>query len=179
VVKIQDAVKTGQKTGKIGSTWGEFQLRNNGDDLQLSGGKSGSDSYDLPRKQFTTTEAQMYAALKPKQYTCTSSCRKTVGKYGSQSIYGYGGTSGGIRSFEMRASGEPADVKAAIPAVIADGFAAVQGPDVAALKAYVEAHNDGKSYASYVSGWRVEITGNNDDSYRSQTISIRYESFYV
>ena len=31
VKKVQDAVKTGQKSQKVGSTWGEFQLRNDGD----------------------------------------------------------------------------------------------------------------------------------------------------
>jgi hypothetical protein len=179
VAKIQQAVGTGQKSSKVGSTWGEFQLSNYGDSLQVSGGKSGSDSFDLPRKEFQTTEAQLSAALKAKQYACTTSCRKTVGKYGSQSIYGYGSSGGGIRSFEIRTSGDPADVKSATPGAIADGFGALKGPDVAALKAYVDAHADGKSYAAYVSGWRVEITANNDDDYASQTISVRYESFYV
>lgn len=179
VAKIQEAVKTGQKSTKVGSTWGEFELRNDGDNLQISGGKSGSDSFDLPRKEFHTTEAQLSAALRAKKYTCTTSCRKTIGQYGSQTIFGYGGAKSGIRSLEIRASGEPADVKAAIPAASADAFAVLKGPDVATLKAWVGAHNDGKSYASYVSGWRVEITGDNDSSYSSQKISITYESFYV
>jgi hypothetical protein len=179
VAKVQQAVKTGQKTQKVGSTWGEFQLNNNGDDLQLRGGKSGSDSFDLPRRQFETTEAQLQAGLKAKQYTCTSSCRKTLGKYGSQTIYGIGSSGAGIRILEMRASGDTADVKAAVPTTVSDGFGAVKGTDAAALKAYIDSHSDGKSYASYVSGWRIEITANNDDDYSSVSISVRYESFYV
>ena len=127
VAKVQQAVKTGQKTQKVGSTWGEFQLSNNGDDLSLRGGKSGSDSFDLPRKQFQTTEAQLTAALKPKQYTCATSCRKAVGKYGSQSIFGIGSTGAGIRSLDIRASGDTADVKAAMPAAVADAFGALKG----------------------------------------------------
>jgi hypothetical protein len=181
VAKVQQAVKGGQKNGKVGSTWGEFRLRNYGDALQLSGGKSGTDSYQVPRKQFQTTEAQLYAALKAKQYSCTSLCKKTVGKYGSQSIDGYGGSNGGgLSSFNLRVSGEAADLKTAMPAAIADGFAALKGPDVEALRAYATAHSDGKPYAGYVAGWRVEITGNRIASdFGSQSISIRPELFYL
>jgi hypothetical protein len=170
VAKIQQAVKTGQKSGKV--------LRNSGDELRLSGGKSGSDSLDLPRKEFQTTEATLNAGFKAKGYECTSSCRKKVGQYGSKSVFGIG-SSGGLRSISIRASGEPAEVKTAMPAVIADTFAIVKGPDVAVLKAWIAARSDGKSYAGYVSGWRVEITGESDSSYASQTVDISYESFYV
>ena len=179
VAKVQQFVKGGQKSGKVGSTWGEFEVRNNGDTLQLSGGKSGSDSYELPRKQFQTTEAQLNAALKPKKYTCSTSCRKKVGEYGSQTIFGFGSSNSGIRSLEIRATGESADVKAAIPAATADAFVVLKGPDVAALKAWVTSHSDGKSYAAYVAGWRVEATASDSSSFTSQTISISYESFYV
>jgi hypothetical protein len=179
VKKIQDAVKTGQKSQKVGSTWGEFELRNDGDDLRLSGGKSGSDSLDLPRKSFDTTEAQLVAALKAKSYVCTSSCSKQVGKYGSQRVYSYASKGEGIRSLDMSASGDPEDVKKALPAAVNDAFGALKGDDVAALKSYVQAHNDGKSYAAYVAGWRVEIIANNEDSYSSSRISISYETFYV
>jgi hypothetical protein len=178
VAKIQQAVKTGQKTGKVGSTWGEFDLRNDGDQLRLSGGKSGSDSLDLPRKEFQTTEAALNAGFKAKGYECTSSCRKTVDEYGSMSVFGIG-SSGGLRSISIRASGEPAEVKTAMPAVTADTFAIVKGPDVAVLKAWIAARSDGKSYAGYVSGWRVEITGESDTDYASRTVDISYESFYV
>jgi hypothetical protein len=139
VVKIQQAVKTGQKTGKVGSTWGEFDLRNNGE--------------------------------------CTSTCLKKVGLFGFQSVFGIG--SGGLRSVSMRASGKPAEVKTAMPAVTADTFAILKGPDVAVLKAWIAARADGKSYAGYVSGWRIEIAGNSDTSYASQNVDISYESFYV
>lgn len=179
VKKIQDAVGTGQKSQKVGSTWGEFELRNDGDQYQLSGGKSGSDSFDLPRKSFDTTEDQLIAALKAKKYVCTSSCSKQVGKYGSQRIYSYASKGEGIRSLEMSSSGDPEDVKQALPAAVNDAFGALKGEDIAALKAYVQAHSDGKSYASYVAGWRVEIIANNEDSYSSSRISISYETFYV
>ncbi|MEV0286043.1 MULTISPECIES: hypothetical protein [unclassified Kribbella] len=179
VKKIQDAVGTGQKSQKVGSTWGEFELRNDGDQVQLSGGKSGSDSFDLPRKSFSTTEDQLIAALKAKKYVCTSSCSKQVGKYGSQRIYSYASKGEGIRSLEMSSSGDPEDVKQALPAAVNDAFGALKGEDIAALKAFVQAHSDGKSYASYVAGWRVEIIANNEDSYSSSRISISYETFYV
>lgn len=178
VAKIQQAVKTGQKNTKVGSTWGEFNLLNSGETVQISGGKSGSDSYDLPRKELQTTESQLNATLTAKQYKCTSSCRKTLGKYGSQSVFAIGGD-GGIRSIEFRASGDPSEVKAAMPVVLADGLAAIKGPDVAALKAFIEAHKDGKPYAAYVAGWRVQATGTADEDYSSQTIEIKYESYYV
>jgi hypothetical protein len=178
VAKVQQAVKTGQKSGKVGSTWGEFDLRNSGDELRLSGGRSGSESLDLPRKEFQSTEATLTAGFKAKGYACTTSCRKQVGQYGSQSVFGIG-SNGGLRSIEMRASGEPAEVKTAMPAVTADTFAVLKGPDVAALKAWIAARSDGRSYAGYVSGWRVEITGKSDTDYASKTVDVTYESFYV
>ena len=79
----------------------------------------------------------------------------------------------------MSASGDPADVKIALPAAVNDAFGALKGGDVAALKSYVQAHSDGKSYAAYVAGWRVEITGDSEDDYASQRIAITYETFYV
>lgn len=179
VKKIQDAVKTGQKSQKVGSSWGEFQLRNAGDDLQLRGRKSGADSFEVPRKTFDTTEAQLVAALKAKNYKCTSSCSKSIGRYGSQRIYAYASRNEGLRSLEVSASGAPEDVKKALPAAMNDAFAAVKGADVAALKSYVQAHNDGKSYSAYVAGWRVKIDGSDRDDYASQRISITYESYYV
>ncbi|TDD26629.1 hypothetical protein E1218_12910 [Kribbella turkmenica] len=179
VKKIQEAVKLGQKSQKVGSTWGEFELRNSGDDLQLSGGKSGSDSFDLPRKSFDTTETQLVTALKAKNYVCTTSCSKKVGKYGSQRVYSYASKGEGIRSLEMSASGDPEEVKKALPAAVNDAFAAMKGEDVAALKSYVQAHSDGKSYSAYVAGWRIEVIANNEDSYSSSRISISYETFYV
>ncbi len=45
VKKIQDAVKTGQKSDRVGTTWGEFRLSNNGS-LRLSGRKSGEDEIE-------------------------------------------------------------------------------------------------------------------------------------
>ncbi len=178
VKKIQDAVKVGQKSQKVGSTWGEFELSNDGDEVKLSGGKSGADSLELPRKSFDTTEAKLIAALKAKGYVCTVSCSKKVGEFGSQRVYSYAGKGEGIRSLEMSASGDPKDVKKALPAVANDAFAALTGADVVALKSYVQAHNDGKQYSAYVAGWRVEIIVNNGDSYSSTRVRITYESFY-
>jgi hypothetical protein len=179
VAKVQAAVKNGQKTQKIGSTWGEFELRNDGERLQLAGGKSGADSFELPRKEFQTTSAQLQTALKAKKYDCEVLCRKKVGQYGSQSISGIG-SSGGIRILSARVSGDANEAKAAYPAVLADAFGAVKSSDLAALKAWFDARKDGKSYAGYVAGWRVEIMarGSSGD-YLSMDAEIGYESFYV
>ncbi|WP_433160301.1 hypothetical protein [Kribbella sp. CA-247076] len=179
VKKIQDAVKTGQKSQKVGSTWGEFELSHSGDRLELSGGKSGSDSFDLPRKSFDTTAEQLVAALKAKNYVCTTSCSKKVGKYGTQRVYSYGTKGEGLRSVEVSASGEPEDVKKAFPAAVNDAFGAIKGEDIAALKAYLQAHSDGKAYSAYVAGWRVNIIADKDDTYARSEIEIEYESFYV
>ncbi|MEU4195820.1 hypothetical protein AB0E69_28220 [Kribbella sp. NPDC026611] len=178
VKKIQDAVSSGQKSQKVGSTWGEFQLDNEGDDLRLVGGKSGADSLDIPAKTFDTTEAQLVAALKTKKYVCTTSCTKQVGKFGSQRVYIYGSNGQGLKTVEMSASGDPKDVKVALPATVNDAFGTLKGGDAAALKSYIQAHMDGKSYANYVSGWRVEISTSNSDDYASTRINISYESFY-
>jgi hypothetical protein len=179
VAKIQAAVKTGQKDAKVGSTWGEFNLLNDGDSVQLSGGKSGMDSFELPTKEFPTTVAQLNTALKAKQYTCTLACRKDLGRSGSQRVFGLGGNNSGIRNLEIEASGLPDEVKAALPVAVADAMATLKGPDVAALKTFLDAHKDGKPYAAYVAGWRVQQTGSGDDDYSSQTITIKYESYYV
>lgn len=179
VQKVQDALANGQKTQKVGSSWGEFQLRNEGDTVVLSGGKSGSDSYDVPKKNFDTTGAQMTSALKTKGYVCTSSCSKQVGKFGSQRVYFYASEGEGIKDITMSSSGDPSDVKKALPTAVNDAFGVLKGGDGAALKSYIQAHSDGKSYASYVAGWRVEITGNSEDDFASQQIEITYESFYV
>ena len=137
----------------------------------------------MPRKQFEVTEAQLNAALKAKKYDVHLALQE-VGR--QVRLAGHRR----LRQQERRPqhlrhpglSGEGADVKAAMPGAIADGFGVLKGPDVEALKAYVSSHSDGKSYAGYVSGWRVEITGRNADSdsdYGAQSISIRSENFYV
>jgi len=180
VRKVQDAVKNGQKSQKVGSTWGEFELSNERDTVELSGGKSGSDSFDLPKKTFDTTGPQMTAALKTKQYVCTTSCSKDIGKFGNQRVYFYASEGEGIKDIEMSASGDDeAEVKKALTAAVNDGFGVLKGGDLAALKSYVQAHSDGKSHASYVAGWRVEISGDSSDNYASQKVEIKYESFFV
>ncbi|MFI5713123.1 hypothetical protein [Kribbella sp. NPDC051620] len=179
VAKIQAAVKTGQKDAKVAGSWGDFNLFNNGDSVQVSGSKSGMESFDLPTKEFPTTVEQMTTALKAKQYACTLACRKDLGRSGSQRIFPLGGSSKAIRSLDIEASGDPAEVKAALPVAVADAMGVLKGPDVAALKTFLEAHTDGKPYAAYVAGWRVQQTGTANDDYSSQSISIKYESYYV
>jgi hypothetical protein len=179
VKKVQDAVSNGQKDQKVGTEWGEFQLSNDGDLVELTGRKSGADSYDLPKKTFQTTQAQLVSVLKAKKYVCTASCLKTVGRSGQQRVYTYGSQGEGLKVVDMSGSGDPADVKNTLAAAMSDVFANLKGPDVGALQAYIKAHSDGKSYASYVAGWRVEITVNGSDSYASQEVNITYESFYV
>jgi hypothetical protein len=179
VAKIQAAVKTGQKDAKVGSAWGEFNLFNDGDSIQISGRKSGMESFDLPTKEFPTTVAQLTTALQAKQYACTLACRKDLGRSGSQRIFPLGGSSKAIRSLDIEASGDPGEVKAALPVAVADAMAVLKGPDVAALKKFLDAHTDGKPYAAYVAGWRVQQTGTTNDDFSSQSISIKYESYYV
>jgi hypothetical protein len=179
VKKVQDAVKSGQKSQTVGTSWGEFELQNDGGSYQLSGGKSGEDSLEVPPKTFETTKPQMLAALKAKQYVCTSSCTKEIGKYGYQRVYFYASDGEGIKDIQVSASGDAADVKKALPAALTDAFGVLKGGDTGPLKSYIQAHSDGKSYASYVAGWRVEIKGNSSDSYSSQQVEITYESFYV
>jgi hypothetical protein len=178
VPKIQAAVQGGQKNAKVGTTWGEFNLGNNGDTLRLSGGKSGTDAFEVPRKTFETTEAQLKAALKAKGYDCATLCRKKVGQYGSQYVSGIG-TDGGIRILTATVSGDGAEAKAAFPAVVADAFGSVRGQDVQVLQAWVKAHQDGKSYSGYVNGWRVDLESAGSESYGRLELKVSYESFYV
>ncbi|TCC21951.1 hypothetical protein E0H92_29885 [Kribbella speibonae] len=179
VKKVQDAVKTGQRSDEVGTTWGEFQLSNQGQSVRLSGHKSGEDSMDLPDQSFDTTQAQLVTALKAKGYVCTTSCKKDVGKYGYQRVFFFASSGKGIKDIEISASGEAEDAKKALPAALGDAFGALKGGNVAAVKAYVDAHNDGKPYSAYVGGWKVEISGNSSASYTSQQVSIEYESFYA
>ena len=179
VKKIQESVKTGQRSDEVGTSWGEFQLSNQGQSVRLSGHKSGEDSMDLPDQTFDTTQAQLVAALKAKGYVCTTSCKKDVGKYGYQRVFFYASSGKGIKDIEVSASGEAADAKKALPAALGDAFGALKGGNIEAVKSYVDAHNDGKSYAAYVGGWKVEISGNSSASYTSQQVSISYESFYA
>jgi hypothetical protein len=179
VAKIQTAVKTGQKDAKVESSWGDFNLFNDGDSIQISGRKSGMESFDVPRKEFPTTVTEMITALKAKQYTCTLSCRKDLGRSGSQRIFPLGGSSKTIHSLDIEASGDPGDVKAALPVAVADAMGILKGADVQPIKTFLAAHTDGKPYAAYVAGWRIELTGTGNDDYASQSIRIKYESYYV
>ena len=179
VTKIQDAVKTGQRSDDVSTGWGDFQLSNSGSSLRLSGHKTGEESLDLPDQTFDTTAAQMTTALKAKSYVCTTSCRKDVGEYGSQRVFFYASTGKGIKDLELSVSADGSAVKTAMKSVLGDAFGVLQGGNAAAVKAYVEAHSDGKQYAAYVGGWKVEIDGDTSGSYGSQRVSIEYESFYA
>ncbi|NIK57920.1 PT domain-containing protein [Kribbella shirazensis] len=179
VKKVQAAVKTGQRSEEVSTSWGDLQLSNSGESLRLSGKKSGEDSLDLPDQNFDTTQAQLTAALKAKGYVCTSSCKKEVGQYGSQRVYSYARSGEGIKDIEVSVYGEGSAVKNAMNAVVNDTFGVLKGGNAAAVKSYIQAHSDGKPYAAYVGGWKVEIDGSDSSSYKSQRISIRYESFYA
>jgi len=178
VKKIQDAVKTGQKSDRVGTSWGEFRLSNDSS-LTLSGRKSGEDSFKIPEKTWQTTEAQLTAGLKAKGYDCKTICSKKIGDFGSQRIYGFGSSGGGIKRLEISVSGRKADAEAAWPAAIGDAFGVLKGSDAAALKEFIDKHNDGKPAAAYVGGWRVEVQSRDRDDYVSQSISIDAESYYV
>ncbi|GAA1141542.1 hypothetical protein GCM10009630_45220 [Kribbella jejuensis] len=179
VTKVQDSVKTGQRSDEVSTGWGEFQLSNSGSSLRLSGHKNGEESLDLPDQTFDTTAAQMTTALKAKSYVCTTSCRKDVGEYGSQRVFFYASAGKGIKDLELSVSADGSAVKTAMKSVLGDAFGVLQGGNAAAVKAYVEAHTDGKQYAAYVGGWKVEIDGDSSGSYGSQRVSIEYETFYA
>ncbi|GAA3134696.1 hypothetical protein JOF29_002195 [Kribbella aluminosa] len=180
VTKIQDAVKTGQRSSEVGTNWGSFQLSNDGSDLRVSGHKNGEESLELPDQTFDTTVAEMTTALKAKTYVCTSSCRKDVGKYGSQRVFFLASGNKGIKMIEFSASADSGSaVKGAMTAAMNDAFGVLKGGNAAAVKAYIQAHSDGKQYAAYVGGWKVEIDGDSSGSYGSQRVTIQYESFYA
>lgn len=178
VKKIQDAVKTGQKSDRVGTSWGEFRLGNDSS-LTLSGRKSGEDSFKLPEKTWQTTEAQLLAGLKAKAYDCKTICSKKIGDFGTQRIYGFGTSGGGIKKLEISVSARKNDAEKAWPAVVDDAFGTLKGSDSAALKEFIAKHSDGKPVAAYVGGWRVEVRNNDRDDYLSRTISIDAESYYV
>jgi hypothetical protein len=179
VTKVQDAVKTGQRSEEVSTNWGQFQMSNSGSSLRLSGHKSGEESLDVPDQTFDTTAAQMTAALKAKSYVCTSSCRKEVGEYGSQRVFFYASGSKGIKDIELSVSADGDQVKSSMKTVMGDAFGVLKGGNAAAVKAYIEAHNDGKQYAAYVGGWMVQIDGSTSGNYGSQRVSIEYETFYA
>ncbi|MFC9691734.1 hypothetical protein ACFTSF_24495 [Kribbella sp. NPDC056951] len=178
VKKIQDAVKTGQKSDKVGTSWGEFRLSNDSS-VTLSGRKSGEESIKVPEKTWQTTEAQLKSALTAKGYDCKVMCSKKVGDFGSQRVFGYGTSDGGVKRLEISINGRKEAAEAAWPTVVGDAFGALKGPDSAALKEFIAKHNDGKPAAAFVGGWRVEIRNNDRDDYLSRTINIDAESYYV
>ncbi|MEU8225718.1 hypothetical protein [Kribbella sp. NPDC048915] len=179
VKKVQDAVKTGQRSDTVGTSWGELRLSNGGQDVRLTGHKSGEESLELPDQKFDTTQTQLSAALKAKGYVCTSSCKKDIGKYGYQRVFIIDVKDQGINELEVSVSGDSEDAKKALPVVINDAFGAVKGANVEAVKAWIKAHNDGKPHVAYVGGWRVETDGNGSGDYGSQRIRVTDESFYA
>jgi len=177
--KVKAAIKSGQKSSEVATGWGELRLSNSGDSLRLSGGKSGTDSMAVPRKQFESTEANVKAGLQGKGYECSTSCRKKLGDYGSQRVYTYGSEGSGIRTLEISVQADADDTKAAFPAAVADTFALAKGPDVTAIQAWMKSHSDGKSHVAYVSGWRVELLTRELSSSVVQELKIDNESYYV
>ncbi len=178
VKKIQDAVKTGQTSERVETSWGEFRVGND-NSVTLAGLKSGEESMEVPEKTWQTTEAQLKSALTAKGYDCKAACSKKVGDFGSQRVFGYGTSSGGVKRLEISVSGRKDAAQAAWPTVVGDAFGALKGPDAAALKEFIGKHNDGKPAAAYIGGWRVEISNNDRDDFMSRTIDIDVESYYV
>lgn len=181
VQKIQGAVSGGQKSTEINTGWGEFRLSNSGDSLRLSGGKSGTDTLEVPRKQFDSGEADFEAVLKTRGYTCTSYCKKGgyPSKEASRYVSAFSTGSGGVRSVTASVSGDQGATKAAFDSATADVFTALKGADVAAVQAWVKSKLDGKSHSGYVNGWRVDIGYADGSSYQRVELQIKTELFYV
>jgi hypothetical protein len=182
VAKVQAAVNTGQKSSEVATGWGELRLSNSGDSLRLSGGKSGADSLEVPRKLFDNSEAEIQAALKAKGYECTSFCKKGGFGNGQASAYvhAFGSSGSGVRSVMVNVSGDADAAKTRFTSSVGDMFGIVKGPDVQGLQAWVKANGDGKAHISYVNGWRVEINvRGSGDTYTSIELEIKAESYYV
>ncbi len=181
IPKIQNAVSSGQKSVEINSGWGGFRLSNNGDSLRLSGGKSGADTLDVPRKEFDTSEADFEAALKTKGYSCTSYCKKGgyPSKEASRYVSAFSTGSGGVRSVTASVSGEAGATKSAFDSVVTDTFGVLKGADAHAVQAWVKSKLDGKSHSGYVNGWRVDMAYSGGDSYQRIELQIKTELFYV
>lgn len=181
IPKIQNAVSSGQKSVEINSGWGGFRLSNNGDSLRLSGGKTGADTLDVPRKEFDSSEADFEAALKAKGYACTSYCKKGgyPSKEASRYVSAFSTGSGGVRSVTASVSGEAGATKSAFDSVITDTFGALKGADAPAVQAWVKNKLDGQSHSGYVNGWRVDLAYSGGDSYQRIELQIKTELFYV
>ncbi len=181
VPKIENAVNGGQKSVEINSGWGEFRLSNNGDSLRLSGGKSGTDTLEVPRKEFDSSEADVEAALKAKGYTCTSYCKKGgyPSKEASRYVSAFSTGSGGVRSVTASVSGDQGATKSGFDSVVTDTFGTLKGADAPALQAWVKSKLDGKSHSGYVNGWRVDLAYSGGDSYQRIELQIKTELFYV
>lgn len=182
IQKINDAVNNGQKSVELTSDWGEYRLTNSGDNLRLSGGKTGTDTLEVPRKTFDSTEADFEGTLKTKGYTCTSYCKKGgyPSKDPSRYVSGFGtGTSGGLRSITASVSGDAGAAKSGFDSTVGDVFSSLKGADVAAIQAWVKSKNDGKSHSGYVNGWRVDIEYGGGASYQRVELQVKTELFYV
>ncbi|MGH3465424.1 MAG: PT domain-containing protein [Kribbellaceae bacterium] len=182
VARVQAAVNSGQKSSEVATGWGELRLSNSGDSLRLSGGKSGADSLEVPRKQFDNSEADIQAALKAKGYECTSFCKKGGFGNGQASAYvhAFGSSGSGVRSVMVNVSGDADAARSQFTSSVGDMFGIVKGPDVQGLQSWVKANGDGKAHISYVNGWRVEINvRGSGGTYTSIELEIKAESYYV
>ena len=182
IQKINDAVNNGQKSVELTSDWGEYRLTNSGDNLRLSGGKTGTDTLEVPRKTFDSTEADFEGTLKTKGYTCTSYCKKGgyPSKDASRYVSGFGsGNSGGLRSITASVSGDAGAAKTGFDSTVTDVFSSLKGADVPAIQAWVKSKMDGKAHSGYVNGWRVDVEYSGGDSYQRLELQIKTELFYV
>ncbi|GAA0613417.1 hypothetical protein GCM10009534_55160 [Kribbella sandramycini] len=177
VRKIQDAVATGQKSERVGTTWGEFRLSNDST-VSLAGRKSGEEAFKVPDVAWATTEAQLKAGLTAKGYTCKIVCEKKIGDFDRQTIYGFGGSSGGLRQVEMEIRAREDQAKAAWPATVTDAFGVLKAADSAKLKEFADKHTDGKATVAYVAGWRIEVTNRDNDDRWARSIRIKRETYY-
>jgi len=182
VAKVQAAVNSGDKSSEVKLDWGELRLTNDGDSIRLTGGKTGVEALDVPRKQFDNNETAAKASLKAKGYQCPSYCKK--GGYGSGQASAYihviGSSDSGLRSVIVDVSGDGKAVTTQFTSATGDLFGILKGDDVPALQAWVKAHLDGKSHSSYVNGWRVDLDSRMGSSgYGDLELEIKTESYYV
>jgi hypothetical protein len=181
LAKVKATVNTGDKRTEVGTDWGELRISNSGDTFRLSGGMAGADSFELPRKQFDSTEQEVRDALKAKGYDCDSYCKKGAFGTGEASTFVsmYGSSGEGVRTVSVRVSGNGPAVSSTFTTSVADAIGALRGADVNALQTWLKSVPPTGSLSAYVNGWRVDIKRINAASYPRYELELKYESFYV
>lgn len=181
LAKVKAAVNTGDKRTEVGTDWGELRISNSGDTFRITGGMAGADSFELPRKQFDSTEQDVRDALKAKGYDCDSYCKK--GGYGrgeaSTFVSVYGSSGEGVRTVSVRVSGEGPAVSSAFTTTATDVLGALRGVDVNALQTWFKSVPATGSTSAYVNGWRVDIKRTTSSTYPRYELELKYETFYV